>query len=244
MRLCFQTRGPRPDIHPMALRCFNLSLVCLIAVAASFAAPLANAQGLERVEEIWGDAGPLNESMRVLPLDLRSPVGFQGVYRVPGHDNLLTRMDGGLAAVFPRSVYAATASGVVPLIPPGTVFHVGGVSDIKPSPTSNLLESKGSLLGVSRRQEQRVDTRVSMPRPQTYAIAPRLAGSFENYPDQHADHQADQQVVRQVVQRVGHNTSNASPDSQAQAVSPERSIWEDEWYRRQRVGELLSRFTR
>ena len=208
------------------------------------AAPLANAQGLERVEEIWGDAGPLNESMRVLPLDLRAPVGFQGVYRVPGHDNLLTRMDGGLAAVFPRSVYAATASGVVPLIPPGTVFHVGGVHDIKPFPTSNLLESKGSFLGLSRRQNQRVDTRVSMPRPQTFALAPRLTGSFENYPDQQVDQQANQKVVRQVVQRAGHNTSNSSPDTQAQAEPAERSIWEDEWYRRQRVGDLLGRFTR
>jgi len=97
-------------------------------VLCGLASPGA-AQELERVEEIWGDAGPLNESLRQLPLDMRRPSGFEHLYRVPGSKNLLTRMDGSLAAVFPRSVYSSSPNGVIPVIPPGTVFYVGGLPD-------------------------------------------------------------------------------------------------------------------
>jgi hypothetical protein len=71
------------------------------------------------------DRGPLSTSLREMHVDLRQPVGFENVYRVGEQDELLMRISGGLHAVFPRSVYAETVFGPLPLTPPGTLFFVG-----------------------------------------------------------------------------------------------------------------------
>jgi hypothetical protein len=80
---------------------------------------------LSEVEQAVGDLGPLSASLRDLQPDLRHPVGFDAVYRVPGREDLLMRVSGGLYAVFPRSVYAQTQQGQIPLIPYGTTFFIG-----------------------------------------------------------------------------------------------------------------------
>lgn len=82
---------------------------------------------LERVDPGIGDVGPLSTSQRQLPMDLRTPTGFENVYRVRGREDTLLRISGGLAATFPKSQYVPTAWGQVPVVPPGTVFHIGGV---------------------------------------------------------------------------------------------------------------------
>jgi len=61
-------------------------------------------------------------------LDMRQPLGFEGVFRLvrPDGTEEFARIDGGLVAVFPRSVCVGGGSAVTP---PGTVFHIGGLGD-------------------------------------------------------------------------------------------------------------------
>ena len=63
-------------------------------------------QELSSVEANVGDLGPLSRSLRSLGADLRQPTNFDRVYRVPGQDDRFMRINGGLYAVFERSLYA------------------------------------------------------------------------------------------------------------------------------------------
>ena len=87
----------------------------------------------ERIEPGHVDVSPHAISTKKLELDLRLPTGFDGVYQVSQKNaigqtqNLFMRIDGAVTAVFPRSVYVPTEAGLVPDIPPGTVFHIGPV---------------------------------------------------------------------------------------------------------------------
>ncbi len=112
-------------------------LITLLTITA-FCASRAEAQDLKPVEQTIEDIGPLGQSHRILPEDLRLPTGFERVYRVPGSadqfrfnanqghtDDMLMRINGALRAVFPRSVYIPTRRGLKTDVPPGTVFHIG-----------------------------------------------------------------------------------------------------------------------
>lgn len=111
---------------------------------------------LQRVDQGFSDVGPSQVSQRDLGADLRVPTGFGDVYRVQGGSkwgrrspDSFARIDGGVVAVFPRSVYTETQKGVVPEIPPGTIFYLGhapgdeynafgrgwGAEDAAPGPT-------------------------------------------------------------------------------------------------------------
>jgi hypothetical protein len=82
---------------------------------------------LQRVDPTIADVSPLGESLREVNmlLDLRSPAGFQNVYRMPGHDDLLMRANGGVYAIFPQSVYYESKRGPAAAVPPGTVYSIG-----------------------------------------------------------------------------------------------------------------------
>lgn len=88
-------------------------------------------QGLKRVEDGVSDVGPLGTSQRLVPMDLRVPTGFEGVYefqrerRWDTPETMYMRVSGGMAAVFPRSVYIEAGGGLIPEIPAGTTFLIG-----------------------------------------------------------------------------------------------------------------------
>lgn len=89
---------------------------------------------LEPIEQGTTDANPLAAPARVQPLDLRLPLGFDRIYRVvePGRSAMnqrYARSSGAITAVFPRSQYTPTRDGVIPEIPAGTVFYLGGLPD-------------------------------------------------------------------------------------------------------------------
>jgi hypothetical protein len=121
---------------------------------------------LEKVDQGIADVGPLQVSQRDLGADLRVPSGFGDVYRMrtgsnwgrPGQDSY-ARFDGGVVAVFPRSVYVPSGNGVKPAIPPGTVFYLGHV----PGDTYNAYGrgwgTEGAVPGGSW-ADSSVDTRV------------------------------------------------------------------------------------
>lgn len=77
------------------------------------------------------DVSPHAITMRRIEIDLRKPTDFESVYQVSnvdafgGGQRMFIRVDGGLTAVFPRSVYSGARVGGVPQIPPDTVFWIG-----------------------------------------------------------------------------------------------------------------------
>ncbi|MHC5024064.1 MAG: hypothetical protein ACYTGG_09140 [Planctomycetota bacterium] len=102
------------------------SLAGLIVVAASSAALAQEAVDPQHpLDQTVDDRGGLARSLREIEPGLRVPSGFEQVYRVPGRDDLLMRVNGGLYAVFPVSKYEMSRRGVVALIPDDTVFHIG-----------------------------------------------------------------------------------------------------------------------
>lgn len=192
----------------------------VLCVAAS---PSMAQQSLERVEEIWGDSGPLNQSLRQLPFEMRRPSGFEHLYRVPGSKNLLTRMDGSLAAVFPRSVYSSSPNGVVPLIPPGTVFYVGSLPEESRHQWGTKPVVGGSNLRTAGRSSlagQPSSASMFKPRPKTWPINRSLA-------------------VRTPVVRIDPARVLSSRASEPLPDQSKRTIWSDEFYRRNRLKQLL-----
>jgi hypothetical protein len=105
------------------------------------------------VDQGVADQNPLSVGARVVPIDLRSPMGFERLFRLTGPgDRLETRGDvaapdggrglffrfsGGLVASFPRSVYADAPGGLLPLIPPGTTFSIGERPAWGPTPAAS-----------------------------------------------------------------------------------------------------------
>ncbi len=107
---------------------------------AAAAAVCLSALGQEYVpvEPVVGDTSSLATSLRVMEPGLQAPSGFSQVYRVPGAQGQFMRADGALFAVFPQSNYVQFRGMDIPVIPAGTVFHIGGLPE-------NPLESQ---LGV------------------------------------------------------------------------------------------------
>ena len=108
------------------------------------------------IDQGIGDAGPLSTSLRQTQPGLRQPTGFDHVYPVPGRDDLLMRMDGGMVAVFPRSTYVRSGRGNIPTIPPGTVFYIGVPTHL----AMGVPDRDGVLPGQQFRLGSRVAPRV------------------------------------------------------------------------------------
>lgn len=102
----------------------------------------------QRIDPTFDDLNPLSRSIRHFgDIDLRLPLDFEDVYRIPGKstaDDRFARISGGLSAVFPHSVYVRTEQGLVPDIPPGTIFYIGPI----PEPDSELEPPHHSALRV------------------------------------------------------------------------------------------------
>ncbi|MGI9014780.1 MAG: hypothetical protein ACR2GY_11115 [Phycisphaerales bacterium] len=73
------------------------------------------------VEQGVDDVGPLSESLRLIEPGLDPGSAFDQVYEVPGQPDLFMRVDGGLHAVFRRSLYSEAGA----LVPSDTVFSIG-----------------------------------------------------------------------------------------------------------------------
>jgi hypothetical protein len=116
----------------IASRALTLALSSLVLSIIPLAA--MGEPPLEPIEQGTTDANPLAAPARVQPLDLRLPLGFDRIYRVvePGRSSMnqrYARSSGAITAVFPRSQYTPTRDGVIPEIPAGTVFYIGGLPD-------------------------------------------------------------------------------------------------------------------
>jgi hypothetical protein len=107
---------------PLQHQIIGYAVSSVVAAAATAQVPPL----LRPIDASVEDINPLSASLRQIHSDLLQPSGFQHVYRVPGHDDLLMRVSGGVYAVFPESDYATNRDGrTVPQIPAGTIFYIG-----------------------------------------------------------------------------------------------------------------------
>ena len=80
---------------------------------------------LKPLDQTVEDTSPLSRSLRQVELGLHAPTAFEQVYRLPGQEDLYLRVSGGIYALFPQSAYSQGENGPIPLIPAGTVYHMG-----------------------------------------------------------------------------------------------------------------------
>ena len=118
---------------------------------------------LQRLDESYQDTGPLRTSLLLQPIDLRQPLGFEDVFRLPGSGKAdrHARISGGLTAVFPRSAYVNTEKGRIAIVPAGTIYYIGSVP----------AEAPIARAVVEASEAMRSDTRASAP-----AAGERVAG--------------------------------------------------------------------
>lgn len=80
--------------------------------------------GLRRIDPGTADSDPLSVDARHLFAQPRLEQGYQTLFAAPGY-NRFARRDGGVTALFPRSVYIEGPFGPLAAIPPDTLFVVG-----------------------------------------------------------------------------------------------------------------------
>jgi hypothetical protein len=117
-------------------------------------------------------------SQRNLGTDLRVPTAFGDVYRVQvasgwqrTNQDSFARIDGGVTAVFPRSVYVATKKGAMPEIAPGTIFYLGHVPGDEYNAFGRGWGTEGAVPG-STWSDTHFETRVLGDNPLNYHTQP------------------------------------------------------------------------
>ncbi len=153
---------------------FACRLLLLLAAfpAVTLAQSVPGQPQLKPVEPGRTDTGPLAASNRVLPADLRMPLGFDRVYRFQARGGgrspveMFARRSGGVTAVFPRSQYTESPEGPIPSVPPGTTFYLGSLpdsvtgGDAPSSRNSSLRQAPANFVDRSAR-EPRADNSIS-----------------------------------------------------------------------------------
>lgn len=161
---------------------------------------------LEMLEAGVEDRGGIEASFRVLPVDMRLPSGFQGVYRVPGREDLMMRGNGALFAIFPRSQYRRAGAGLLPVTPADLHYSIG-------------MPGGFNYPGGFLRDD------VAPPDPR---IASRVAGRVRLKPVEQVEQQAERKSEPGGARDVGHDAAtplNAMPAiSEAARAKPAAAI--------------------
>jgi hypothetical protein len=204
-------------------------------------------QMLQRVEQGVADVGALSETLRAVDaqVDLRSPIGFTNVYRVPGRPDLLMRSSGAVYAIFPQSSYVHMDRGLTAIVPAGTTFSIGfpGPLQAPPSVVSPMFAPKvmpaGSGIDVlapsdtssALRRDQRVNTMLMVD--ENGRVFEPTALDRQNWgQSQSQGHPRDLAEVRY------HQFTTAQPPEPGTIL---HTIVTDEQYRVRRLAELLQR---
>jgi hypothetical protein len=138
----------------------------------------------KRVDQGITDAGPLNRSLRQVPMDLRVDDAFQGVYEIAATKYgpvQYMRSAGGLHAVFPQSEYENTRSGISPVTPAGVVYWIG--EPPKPLAVSKVDREDGNNpIDLRVYDAERVDASAGVPPPgaEVKPAVPTSAGTMED----------------------------------------------------------------
>jgi hypothetical protein len=100
--------------------------ILLTLLAAAPAAAEQVPVDLDPIDQTIEDISVLSTSLREIEPGLQRPNDFSGVYRVRGGQDRFMRVQGGLYAVFPESVYEATREGrMKAIVPNDTMFYIG-----------------------------------------------------------------------------------------------------------------------
>lgn len=200
-----------------------------IAMASAAPAPSAKPSGdqpkLKPVDPGVADVGPLSGPGRTLPTDLRQPSNFDRVYEVElDGKRFFVRAHGGVYAIFPRSDYVQTRSGVAPVVPAGTVFHLGSLPKNQPTAAETETIAPGAAKPARPMRQDQAAPVLAAPNAES-AQPPPVPGNAAN-PTQRQDNQPP--------------LSNAAPT--VRRSDPTRdSIWQSELYRSTRTSELLDK---
>jgi hypothetical protein len=92
------------------------------------------------------DTTPLSESLRLVPHDMRENQSFEQLFRVKGSPDVYVRRAGSLHAVFRDPLYVETFGTTVPLIPTGTIYCIGEV-------TQSVLDQLGVIARGEHKRE-------------------------------------------------------------------------------------------
>lgn len=135
--------------------------------------------GTEDVSNLWSGG-------RQMPVDLRTPLDFDQVYRVEGDLSRLgvlgvgsrpdqvmyARASGGTIAIFPRSKYVPTREGMFPVIPENTTFVTSSLS-VPAINTSWMKQDSGTITAASAAQKVYLRANVAGAQQELEAKAPR-----------------------------------------------------------------------
>lgn len=194
--------------------------------SAPSSASKSSAPTLKPVDPGVADADPLATSGRILPTDLRQPANFDRVYEVElDGKRFFVRAHGGVYAVFPRSDYVQTRQGVIPIVPAGTVFHLGSLPKSERASSSaadTALNPANAKPARPARQDQTPPSNAA-PTPESAAAQP--APAARPNPAQR--------------QNTEPPTSDAAPP--LARVPDGSTIWTSEMVRVSRTSELLDR---
>jgi hypothetical protein len=194
----------------------RIRLLVLPALLAG-AAAAGQQSALEPVDQTIEDISVLAESLREIETGLGHPSSFSRVYRARGAQDRFMRVQGGLYAVFPESVYGVDHGGhLQPLVPNDTIFYIGPPALLKaPPPPDNASF------------DHRLDGRIRL------RIAPDLTGSSP----------IDRHVPAAL---AGGSPAEAAAPSMNRPLSPDpaagaRTIVSDADYRAHRLQMLMRR---
>jgi hypothetical protein len=175
----------------------------------------------QRVDQTRGDVGPISSSLSRTDMgaELRTPTGFESVYRLPGLGPdgrpQFARSSGAITAVFSRSAYASAGGATFAEVPAGTTYFIGRLPD---RPLAPGLDRPGQA-----------STFVSTLAPGAISTSTRDSAGLSTGPSTGFP-------------AGSRDRSLPAPSPQplpAERTTRPASVMLDEWYRVKRVNELL-----
>ena len=174
---------------------------------------------LKPLDQTVEDTSPLSRSLRPVERGIREPFAFEQVYRISGREDLLVRIDGGIFALFPRSMYSSGENGTVPLIPAGTVFHIG-YPELEPFGQVDASSGQGEGRVGGDSYDARLNLRVDPRRGRQTAVRRTMLGTLTD-----------------PFMGLGRQRPERLPQTVRQSVAPR--IVTDASYRADRIRDLM-----
>ena len=147
---------------------------------------------LTPIEQGIDDADPLAVSLRVLRPDYRLSTNFERIYEARldpkvfgpqlaanADQTFLVRFAGGVAAVFPKSEYVKYRGLNYAMVPPGTVFSIGGpIERLMGAPNFDSLPKLDTAVSA-----QFVDRSARLPAPDSTSASTTSTSARTNPPE-------------------------------------------------------------